>query len=252
MIGLLIFIIGSVLGSFYLVVATRLPKGEDILISRSHCDKCGYVLKWYNLFPIISYIIQKGRCSHCKEKIDALNIISELVTGLGFLICYLVFGFSYEFFEGLVIVSIAIIIFISDFKYMVILDSPLVIGGILTFGLKVYYFGFEAAFYGLLSGVSLFCVMLLVEQIGRLLFKREALGGGDVKFAFLMGLILEFRLGLVALILSTFLALPYSVASLYLIKNNEVAYGPFLAGALLIVFFLSDKFLLLFTFLFNL
>ena len=85
--------------------------------------------------------------------------------------------------------------------------------------------------------------MYLVKIIGDVLFKRESLGGGDIKFKFLMGMILGFRLGLCALILSTFLALPYSCATLMLKKNNEVPYGPFLASSLFIVFFFSEKFI---------
>lgn len=244
-----VFLMGAILGSFYLVVATRLPKGEDILFSRSHCDHCHKELKWYNLIPIVSFLGQKGKCTYCGEKIALLNLTCELITGSCFALAYYFFGFSYNFWEGLVIISLTIIIFISDFKYMIILDSPLVVGVIVTFVLKLIYFGLNQTLYDILCGIALFCVMLLIEQIGQIIFKKEALGGGDIKFAFLIGFILKFRLGLIALILSTFLALPYSVASLYLIKNNEVPYGPFLAGSLAIIFFMMDKFQTLFSFL---
>ena len=59
------FILGTILGSFYLVVGTRLPKDEDVIKSRSKCDSCQKKLKWYNLIPIFSYIFQKGKCSSC-------------------------------------------------------------------------------------------------------------------------------------------------------------------------------------------
>ena len=67
--AVLIFFIGAILGSFYLVVGTRLPKGEDVLFSRSRCDSCGHELKWYNLIPIFSYIFQRGKCSFSQQKI---------------------------------------------------------------------------------------------------------------------------------------------------------------------------------------
>ena len=85
--------------------------------------------------------------------------------------------------------------------------------------------------------------MLFIKIIGDKIFKRESLGGGDIKFAFIIGLTLGFQLGLCALILSTFLALPYSCAALMLKKNNEVPYGPFLASSLFIVFTFSTKFI---------
>ena len=243
--AVLIFVLGAVLGSFYLVIATRLPKGEDILISRSRCDNCKKELKWYNLIPIFSYIFQKGKCVYCHKKISPLHIIVELITGVLFLICYLLYGINYDFFAGLIVISLTIIIYISDFKYMVILDSPLVIAIIGIIILKLIYFGINSILLSVFSGFCLFLIMILIQKLGEFMFKKDALGGGDIKFAFVIGLILDFELGLVAIILSTFLALPYSVASLYLLKNNEVPYGPFLAGALLMVFYTMDKFQIL-------
>ena len=87
-----------------------------------------------------------------------------------------------------------------------------------------------------------FFTMYFIQFLGGKIFHKESLGGGDVKLSFVIGLVLNFRLGLIALILSTFLALPYSIASLYLTKNHEVPYGPFLVGALAIVFVFLDKF----------
>ena len=248
---LLIFILGTIFGSFYLVWATRLPKGEDILKTRSKCDNCGHTLKWYNLIPIFSYIFQKGKCPYCHKKINPENIIVEIVTGLLFLICYLLYGISYNFFIGLIIVSLLILIFISDFKFMIILDSPLVVSGILVIILKLIYFGLKPTLYSIICGIIVFLFMYLIQKIGNYIFKKESLGGGDIKLSFIIGLILNLRLSLITLILSTFLTLPYAVASLILNKDNRFPYGPFLVGALLIVFLESDKFKILFSFLFQ-
>ena len=248
--AVLLFFIGAILGSFYLVIGTRLPKGEDVLFSRSKCDNCGHVLKWYNLIPLFSYVIQRGKCTFCHKKIASEHFIVELATGLLFVFTYYIFPSGYYFYGGLIISSLLIIIFVSDFKYMVILDSPLIVTGILFIILKLIYFGFRATLSSFLSGVALFLVMLLLFQVGKLLFKKEALGGGDIKLSFIIGLILDFNLGLTALVLSTFVALPYALASLEIKKNNEFPYGPFLAGSLFIVFYNYDKFLLLLEYLF--
>ena len=85
--------------------------------------------------------------------------------------------------------------------------------------------------------------MYLIKLIGDKLFKKESLGGGDIKLSFVIGFVLGFRLSLLALILSSFLALPYSVASLKLQKNNEVPFGPFLVSSLFIIFLFQDKFI---------
>lgn len=248
--AVLMFIIGTILGSFYLVIGTRLPVGRDVLFSRSECDKCHHVLKWYNLIPLFSYIFQRGKCSYCHEHISSSHFWVELATGLLFLLAYLIFPSGYNLYVSLIVISLMIIIFVSDFKYMTILDSPLVISSILVLILKLIYFDFKNVLVSFLSGVILFCVMFIIEKIGELILKKESLGGGDIKLSFVIGFILNFRLGIVALILSTFLALPYALACLYLENNHEFPYGPFLAGALFIVFLNLDKFELLLNFLF--
>lgn len=245
------FILGTILGSFYLVVGTRLPKKEDIIKSRSKCDSCGITLKWYNLIPLFSFIFQKGKCSKCGNKISADHFFVELITGLLFLLASLNFPIGYNFFISLIVISLMIIIFISDFKYMIILDSPLVVTIILVIILKFIYFDFNNVLTSIISGIAMFSLMMLIEQIGSTLLKKDSLGGGDIKFSFIMGLILGFKLGVTSLVLSTFLALPYAVASVKIMKSHEFPYGPFLAGALFIVFFQFDKFNNLLMFLFN-
>ncbi len=247
---ILSFILGTIMGSFYLVLGTRLPKGEDIVKSRSRCDNCKMNLKWYNLVPILSYIFQRGKCTNCGKKISSENIFAEFFTGLLFLLTSIYFPFGYNYLVGLIIVSLMIIIFISDFRYMIILDSPLLFSTVLIIILKLIYFGFKNTIYSIISGLILFFIMLLIEKLGTLILKKDSLGGGDIKFAFIMGLALDLKLGIVALVLSTFLALPYAVASVYIMKKNEFPYGPFLAGALFIVFFHLDKFTNLINYLF--
>lgn len=247
---ILSFILGTIMGSFYLVLGTRLPKGEDVVKSRSRCDNCKKVLKWYNLIPLVSFIVQRGKCSSCGQKISSEHFFAEIFTGLLFLLTSIYFSFGYNYLTGLIIVSLMVIIFISDFKYMIILDSPLVVSVVLIIILKLIYFGFKTTIYSIISGLILFLIMLLIEKLGSLILKKDSLGGGDIKFAFLMGLTLDVKLGIVALVLSTFLALPYAVASVKIMKSHEFPYGPFLAGALFIVFFHLDKFTNLINFLF--
>lgn len=247
---ILSFILGTIMGSFYLVLGTRLPKNEDIVKSRSRCDNCKKILKWYNLIPLVSFIFQRGKCTSCGEKISSEHFFAEIFTGLLFLLTSIYFSFGYNYLVGLIIVSLMVIIFISDFKYMIILDSPLIVSIVLIIILKLVYFGFKTTIYSIISGLILFLIMLLIENLGSLILKKDSLGGGDIKFAFLMGLTLDVKLGIVALVLSTFLALPYAVASVKIMKSHEFPYGPFLAGALFIVFFHLDKFTNLINFLF--
>lgn len=247
------FIIGTIMGSFYLVYASRVPKNEDFINSRSKCDNCGYILKWYNLIPLFSFLFQKGKCSKCGSKISSDHFFVELFTGLLFMLTYLFFCSGYNFYVGLVVVSLMIVIFVSDFKYMIILDSSLIVASILTLLFMIISgFSIGLIFYHILSGVVLFLAMFMIERIATFILKKDSLGGGDIKLTFVIGLILGIKGGIVALVLSSFLALPYAVATLYLNDNHEFAYGPFIAGALFIVFFYLDKFNLLIDYLFML
>lgn len=238
----LLFVIGTVMGSFYYVVGTRLPNNESLLKPRSHCTACNHVLKWYELIPILSYIGLRGKCSKCHTKLSIDYLFYEVLTGYLFAISYVKFGFSYEFFVSLILASLVILILITDFKFMVILDSPLVISAICLFGLRWYYFGITNALINVGYGFAGFLFMLFVGYIGKMVFKREALGGGDIKFSFIIGMVLGYKYGLMALIFSTFLALPYAVGTMLLKKDNEVPFGPFLASSVFIIYFFLEKF----------
>lgn len=249
--GILVFIIGACLGSFYLVLGMRLPVGENVINSRSKCDVCKNDLKWWQLIPIVSFIILRGKCHYCKTKISFLNPLYELANGFLFLFAYYKFGFGYEMYMLLIVSSLMLIIFASDFTFMIINDSPLIISIILAFVLRWIYNGIADALLAFLAGIILFCAMYLVKVIGDKLFKRESLGGGDIKFSFVIGIIAGYKLGLCVLILSCFLALPYCVASIMLKKNNEVPYGPFLAASLFVVCAFTIKFNILLDLIFS-
>lgn len=230
------------MGSFYNVLATRLPIGKSIIKPGSHCDACNHKLKWYENIPLISYIIQKGKCKNCGTQISFDVFLSELATGVLFLFGYLYFGISYNFFIMLILSSLCVIIFVSDFKYMIILDSPLIVSGVLVIILKTIYYGYKTIIPTLISGIITFFVMLLVGFIGKKMYKRDALGGGDIKLSFVIGMILGVQVAMVSLIFSTFLALPYALATIVLKKDSEVPFGPFIVASLFIVFLYYDKF----------
>ncbi len=239
---ILFFILGSVLASFYGVLATRAPLNKSIVKPRSHCDFCNHVLSWYELIPIFSYFFLQGKCHKCKAKLLIYEPIVELVMGILFMGSYLYFGFCYEFFVSLFLISLLVLIFISDIKFMIILDSPLVVTSIAVFLLKWYYFDFQAALNSFFAGIILFLFMLFIGFLGKKVFKRDALGGGDIKLSFVIGITLGVTHAFAALVLSTFLALPYATFSLFATNEHELPYGPFLVSALCVVFLYFDKF----------
>ena len=134
---IIIIILGLVLGSFYNVVGLRIPNGESIIKPGSHCPKCNHKLSWYENIPVLSYIFLGGKCKNCKQKISIIYPIIEILTSFLFYISYKIFGLSEEFFISLVISSLVVIIFVSDSKYMIISDSPLIVSTILILIIKV-------------------------------------------------------------------------------------------------------------------
>lgn len=231
------FLVGVVFGSFYNVLGTRIPKGESIVKPSSHCENCGHVLKWYELIPIISFLALKGRCSSCKTKLSWMYPFSELFCGILFAISFYSYGFSIELFVSLIISSLLIIVIVSDINYMIIPDRFIVIPSILIIILKLIEFGVEKTFYAVLSGILSFTIMYLIMKLGSFLFKKEALGGADVKLMFIVGLCLEPFLSLIVIIIASVIALPVALFLLYKEKENIIPFGPFIVVGLLIMMF---------------
>ena len=236
----LLFVLGLVMGSFYSVVGTRVPKNESIVKPRSHCENCNHILKWYELIPVVSYVLQRGRCRNCNVPLSVSYPIIELLNGFLFSLSYALYGFSYEMIAFLTISSILILIYVSDFKYLIILDEPLIIGSILILGLKLYYFGFDTLTRSIFSGLIMFIFMILIKLLGDKVFKRESLGGGDIKLVAFFGFVFGVRLSFVAIVFGSFFAFPYAIYITLSKKDREIPFGPFLITALLIVFIYMD------------
>ena len=231
-----IFIIGAIFGSFYGVVGTRLPEEKSIVKPRSHCEKCGHILKWYENIPILSYIFLGGLCKKCKNPIGFVYFLTELLSGCLFALCYKIYGINYEFFIAVILSSLVIIIFVSDSKYMIINDSPLIVSAILIFIIKWLDTGIVSALMSLVYGLIIFGVAYLLMLFGSLVFKQEALGGGDIKLSFVAGMVLGIKLGILYIVLASFLAFPYAVYVTIKNKDNMLPFGPFLVSSLLIIY----------------
>lgn len=233
---IIFFIFGAVLGSFYHVVATRLSNEESILYPGSHCPKCNYFLKWYDNIPILSYIMLKGKCRHCHSKIPISYWIVEVVTGLLFAVCYNEFGLSIDLIVALIFVSSLIIVIVSDIEYMIILDEVLIASTLLIILIYIFGVGLEQAAYHIYAGIGAFVAMYALKILGDKLFKKESLGGGDIKLMFLFGLVLGFPMSICTIFLATFIAFPVALLILFSNKENIIPFGPFLSMAAILIF----------------
>ena len=234
---IIFFIFGTLMGSFLTVIGLRLPKKENFTTTHSHCDSCGHVLSLIEMVPIVSYILQKGRCRHCGKKVDILSTYVELFTGALFAVAFYAFGFSYELLIATGIVSLLMIVVVSDITYLIIPDEVLIFFSIYFVIIQILNLGLIGAGKQILSGLFLFCVMYLIMIIGNKTLKKESLGGGDIKMMFVFGLILDPLLGTLAIFIGSVIALPTSLILLQKQKERVIPFGPFLLLALMFIYY---------------
>ena len=234
---IMFFIIGSCFGSYFGVLGLRIPREEKTFNSRSHCENCGHILKWYELIPIFSYFIQNGKCRYCHKKLSLFYPFLEISTGLLFAVSYYSYNFSYELLIALVIISLFMLVVVSDLTYLMIPDRFILTAGILIFIFKVLEKGIINGLIQLGYGLICFVGMYLIMLLGNKIFKKETLGGADIKLMFLVGLTLDPLLAIVVLFLSSITALPVSLYILFKKNDHVIPYGPFIIFALLVVNF---------------
>lgn len=235
----IIFLYGILLGSFYNVVGYRLPNNLSIVKPGSFCPKCSHKLKWYELIPIFSYLIQGGKCRKCKSHISFIYPTIEFFTGLLFGLSYLKFGISIEFLIAISISSFLIIVLVSDINYLIIPDEVTLFFTILVLIINLFSKGFTSFLYSLSYGLFMFIFMYLIMLIGTKLFKEEALGGGDVKLMFFIGIILGIKNGFLTIFLGSLISFPLALFGTFSKKFKYIPFGPFLLGASLIIYYFN-------------
>ena len=233
---IIFFIFGSVMGSFYHVLATRLSKNLSIITPASHCEKCNHKLKWYELIPLLSYLIQNGKCRVCKAKLSISYFLIELCTGILFAVCYHVFDYSIQLIIALIFVSSLIIIIISDIEYMIILDEVLIFAIFAIIIVDIFDVGLYETSLKILAGLGAFVTMLIIKKIGDVIFKQESLGGGDIKLMFLVGLVIGYPMAVCNIFFATFIAFPIALFLLITKKDNIIPFGPFLSMSAIILY----------------
>ena len=233
---IIFFILGCHLGSFYTVIGMRLPHHEDFFTSRSHCDKCMHNLSFLDMIPIVSYIFLKGRCRYCHKKISNISTYMEFFTGVLFALSFWIFGFSYELLTALGFVSMLTIISVSDIMYYIIPDEILIFASGFFLIVNTLNKGVPSSINCIISGLLLFGFMYLIMLLGNFIFKKETLGGGDIKLMFVIGIVISPFLGLISIFLSSFIALPVSLLILLKRNKNIIPFGPFLVISAMLIF----------------
>jgi len=232
-INFVVFGLGLCLGSFYNVCIVRFLDNKSIIWPPSQCPKCGHRLKWWENIPVLSFILLRGRCSSCQQKISWLYPCVEILSGILTWLLYLKFKLSLTFFLYLILFGILLVASFIDLKSFILPDVLTLPGGILA--LLVSFFlpiGPKSAFLGAGLGFFLFW---LVQMGYRWLKGIDGLGGGDVKLMIMLGAMVGVS-GLPWLILlSSLLGILGSI--ILMIKGRAVTaktaipFGPFLSLA---------------------
>jgi leader peptidase (prepilin peptidase)/N-methyltransferase len=258
---LFVFVMGLMAGSFLNVCIYRLPTGDFFSSSRSFCPRCRKPIAWYDNIPLLSYAALGGKCRQCAEPISTVYPLVELLSGIlfaGFYWRFLLGGSGAGVYVVYVVVGAALIVstFI-DLKLRIIPNEITITGVLLapfaSIAVPALHDGplFLARYLpaGALSDqvllradaflASVFSILIgggsiyMLGVIGKIAFKKDAMGGGDVKLMAMLGGLLGWKAALATFFLAPFIAISFGVYSLIRTKDHVIPYGPFLSAAAL-------------------
>lgn len=242
MIAIFIFITGLIIGSFLNVCIFRIPKGQSISFPPSHCMSCGNRIKPYDLIPVISYIILKGKCRYCKEKISVRYPLVELITGLLFLAVYIKFNIGFELIKYFFLISLMIVIGMIDFDTTDVYSKTTwtgIVGGIIFIILSYIFLHksivecLQFLYGGLLAGGVIAIIIIITK----------GMGWGDFEICLLSGLYLGFKQSIVMLLISFITG---GICGIFLIiskkktRKDYIPFGPYIAFSCIITIFFGQ------------
>lgn len=236
---LIVFLIlGTVLGSFFNVVGLRVPKKITFTNDRSYCPKCNKTLRWYELVPVVSYVLQAGKCRSCKSKISFLYPFIESMTGFLFAFAYYKIGFQLELIVVLVVICMVMILFVTDMAYMRIPNKillfflPLIIILRIVAPLDPWY----NAILGAVVGYVLVALIIILSKGG--------MGAGDMKLLGVLGIFLGLAKVLVTFFVAALIGALVGGAFMLVGKvkrKQAIPFGPYLIVATIVTYFYGDK-----------
>ncbi|WP_253701543.1 A24 family peptidase [Bacillus sp. FJAT-27445] len=233
-----IFLYGITLGSFFNVVGLRVPEGQSIVKPRSACPNCRQQLRPWDLVPVFSYVFLRGKCRGCRTRISPIYPITELLTGILFAMAPAVLGWSWELVVAWTLISLFMIIFVSDIHYMIIPDKILLVfAGI--FLVERVLWPLSPWWDSLLGAAVGFILLLLIALVS-----KGGMGGGDIKLFAVIGFAVGTKLVLLSFLLATLFGAVFGVLALMLklVKRRQpIPFGPFIALGTLVAYFYGSE-----------
>ncbi len=235
---IIIFTYGILIGSFLNVLIYRIPKKENIAIVRSHCMKCGYQLRWYDLVPLFSWLFLGGRCRKCREKISIQYPLIEAANGILYMIVFYYYGLSIESLLYCLLFSALLALSVIDFRtyeipvgfnyFILILGLIRLVTDLQNWA--TYCIGFLA--------VSGFLYLVIRLSNGRYM------GGGDLKMMAACGLLLGWKMIILAFVLACILGSVIHLIRMKVSKvGHELAMGPYLSMGIAIAVLYGERLL---------
>jgi len=241
---ILAFVLGAIVGSFLNVCIYRMPRSESISHPGSHCPACKKLIFWHDNIPLLSFLILKARCRFCKAAISWQYPLVELLTALLFLLFYNYFGLSWQLLAYLVLVCGLIVSTFIDIEHRIIPDE-ISVGGIAV-GLLFSFLlpemqntavPWRALLFSLIGAVVGGGIIFIMGLIGDWIFKKESIGGGDVKLLAAIGAFLGWQKVLLAFFVAPLFGAIIGIIIKIKTKESIIPYGPFLSLAALISLF---------------
>lgn len=247
-----IFVFGSglIVGSFLNVCIFRMPREQSVVKPRSFCPHCKKTVPWYDNIPLLSYVLLGGACRSCKKKISFQYFLVELITGLFFISFYHLFGASWLLLIYVIFVCGLIVATFVDFNFRIIPDEisvgGIVVGLLVSFAYPLLHnqsshlLGLYQSFLGVIIGGG---VIWLTGIFGDFVFKKETMGGGDVKLLAMIGAFLGWPMAILTFFIAPFFGSIIGIIIKIRTKSSLIAYGPYLALASIVVLFWGTEIL---------
>ena len=247
----IVFILGSIWGSFSNVCIHRLPNNKGVAKGRSYCPSCKKQIRWYDNIPIFSYVFLKAKCRDCSAKINVKYLLVELICALRFVWFFYLFGLSLTTLLFVILSIFFIIIFFIDLKHFIIpneLTFPLMAIGLLkSFDPNLNQYLFPNFLNSLVGGVAGYLIIWMIIFIYKRLRNKEGMGLGDAKLLSAIG----FWFGWISipfiLFFSSFIALVSAIPSLINKSKNlssQIPFGPYLILGCILYLLLLEKIIL--------
>lgn len=236
---LFLFIIGACFGSFTNVLIDRLPRKKSLFHPPSHCDSCHKKIQQYDLIPVLSFLLLRGKCRYCKHRVPLRVFFVELLCGLFAVYLFLLFGILQALFIFLIFI-VVLAISLIDLYHGIIPDELLITLVLLSLCFILLNFPLSI-FTHLLTGVIAFLFFFSIF----LLTRQRGMGFGDVKYAFCIGFLLS-PMGAVSAFYISFLtgaaiSILLVVGGVKKLKGSSIPFGPFLSLGFLLTLLFSEQ-----------